>query len=126
MAAQPDADGDGVADAADCAPGDASAWAVPGEASDLRFPVAGDRATLAWSAPLEPGGATVLYDLLRSGRSDDFSLPACIGSDLTVTSAADPETPATAYFYLVRSGNRCGTNAGRRSDGAPRATGPCP
>jgi len=125
-AVQIDGDGDGVADDADCAPADAAAWAVPGEARDLRFPVPGDPAMLAWGAPLDPGGTTVLYDLLRSDRPDDFSLPSCVASGLTATAATDLETPSSAFFYLARSRNRCGGNAGLRSDGAPRSAGSCP
>lgn len=119
-----DGDGDGVADPADCAPSDPSAWAIPGEATGLLF-VSG-KTTLQWSAPEAPGGTVVRYDLLRSGAASTFATPACVASNVTSTSANDPSSPTAAFHYLVRSENACGGSLGARSDGTPRSGGACP
>ena len=59
-----DGDGDGVANAADCAPGDAEAWTAPSAVTDLRLS-RGDTG-FTWSQPVSGSGA--VYDLLRSER----------------------------------------------------------
>jgi hypothetical protein len=120
-----DGDGDGVADAIDCAAADPEAWFLPGGATDLRFS-AGSASMLQWTAPLEPGGRSLRYDFLRSGRADDWSGGTCLASGLTVTTTADPAIPTTAFYYLVRTRNACGANLGVRSDGAPRSAPACP
>lgn len=121
-----DGDADGVPDAADCAPFDPAAWAVPDEASGLLF-VAGSAGTgLEWSPPAHPGGTEVRYDLVRSTIPGDFTAPACVASDVTAVAAADPTSPGRAFYYLVRAENACGGNLGSRSDGAPRVAGSCP
>jgi len=117
-----DADGDGVPDAADCAPSDASVWAVPGEATSVAF---SGPATLTWSAPASLGGTSVSYDLVRSATPGDFQSPACPASGVSVTSAADIATPGRAFYYLVRARNVCGSNSGASSAGVPRAVGTC-
>jgi uncharacterized repeat protein (TIGR01451 family) len=122
----PDADDDGVPDNEDCAPLDPTAWAVPGEAADLRFPVPGNEAHLEWDAPGNAGGPVVFYDLLRSLLADDFSSPACVVRDTTETTAEDPDTAAHAFFYLARSKNVCGGNLGTGSGETPRTGGACP
>jgi hypothetical protein len=121
-----DADGDGVADAADCAPADPTIWAVPGEATGLRFPQANDAALLSWSPPDGPGGSTVRYDLLRSTAAGDFLAADCLVSGTTATSASDPAIPGRALFYLVRAKNACGGTLGTDSDGKLRAGASCP
>jgi hypothetical protein len=124
--ALPDADGDGVPDASDCAPGDPAAWAVPGEASDLTMSGSPGQTTLRWNTPASPGGSVVYYDVLRSPLAGDFSAPACVAKDITANTAADAALPAKLLYYLVRAKNRCGANLGARSDGAPRVAGACP
>lgn len=121
-----DTDGDGEPDASDCAPNDPTAWAVPGEATDLTLsgPAAGT--LLAWSAPAGPGGTVVTYDLLRSAAAGDFSVPTCVARSVTATSAADPGLPGQVLYYLVRARNACGGNLGTDSSGTPRAAGACP
>lgn len=121
-----DGDGDGVPDLDDCAPGNASVWAVPGEATALSFPNASNPSLLQWSPPASPGGMLVSYDLLRSTTSAGFSSPTCVASGLTVTAAADSAIPSAVFYYLVRSENACGGNLGTRSDGTPRTAGSCP
>jgi hypothetical protein len=122
----PDADSDGVPDESDCAPGDPTTWAIPGEATGLIVAGEPDATSLQWSAPADPGGTAVVYDVLRSDTAMDFTTPACLARDLATISAADPDLPAAAFYYLVRSRNACGVNAGTRSDGTPRVTGDCP
>ncbi|HKQ96524.1 MAG TPA: hypothetical protein VJV75_01485, partial [Candidatus Polarisedimenticolia bacterium] len=121
-----DGDGDGHADSGDCAPADPAAWAVPGEATGLVLQTGGPATLLTWSPPVASGGSSIRYDLLRSTRADDFSAATCLLSNATVTSTTDPELPASAFFYLVRAGNPCGGNLGRRSDGTPRSAPTCP
>jgi len=121
-----DGDGDGVPDAADCAPGDPTAWAPPGEATGLGFPTASDATLLQWSPPQVSGSTTVHFDLVRSTVSGNFGAPACPVTDTAATSATDPAVPGAAFFYLVRARNSCGGNSGTRSDGTPRAVGSCP
>jgi hypothetical protein len=122
----PDADADGVPDGSDCAPGDPTVWSVPGEATGLLASGSPDATSLRWSAPADPGGAAVVYDVLRSGAAGDFTAPVCVARDLATTSAADPHRPAGVFYYLVSSRNACGANLGRRSDGTPRIAGSCP
>ncbi len=121
-----DADGDGVLDAQDCAPSDPAVWAAPGEATALNFADPSDLALLRWLAPTDPGGTGLLFDLLRSGRADDFAAPFCVARDATATSARDVERPTRVFDYLVRARNACGANLGKRSDGTPRTAGSCP
>ncbi|MCI0408648.1 MAG: DUF11 domain-containing protein, partial [Acidobacteria bacterium] len=121
-----DGDGDGVPDPADCSPGNASVWAVPGEATALSFPNPSDPTLLQWSPPASPGGTQVIYDLLRSSSSAGFLTPTCLTSGTTATSANDSAIPGAVFYYLVRSENACGGNLGTRSDGTPRAAGSCP
>ena len=100
----------------DCNTADPAACSTPGEVADLNFDP--DRTTWRWQPPGQPGSlpGAFVYDILRSSRSDDFSMPTCVeSSDGSNTSATDTDTPApgTAWFYLVRAGNSC-------PDGAPQ------
>jgi uncharacterized repeat protein (TIGR01451 family) len=121
-----DGDGDGEPDPSDCAPGNPSVWAVPGEATALSFPNASDFSQLQWLPPASPGGTIVSYDLLRSATSAGFATPTCVASGITTATAADPAIPGTIFYYLVRAQNACGDNLGMRSDGTPRTAGSCP
>jgi len=119
-----DSDTDGVPDISDCSPQSASFWSIPSEARNLALDAPG-ATVLSWTAPTAPGGATVLYDLVRD-TSPAFLGGSCVesgGSDLT---AVDAASPAPVLFYLVRSRNACGGNLGANSNGVPRSYPACP
>ena len=121
-----DGDGDGVANAADCAPGDAGAWTAPSAVTDLRL--RRDEPGFSWSQPVSGSGA--VYDLLRSTRSSDFWNASCIASDIPQTSAPAAwdgvPLPGQAFFYLVRAHSPCGTAPlGSASNGMPRQGTAC-
>ncbi|UCH33674.1 MAG: hypothetical protein JSV65_14035, partial [Armatimonadota bacterium] len=118
-----DADGDGYGDgggagnscaAADCDDSILEVWATPGEVRDLVF--LADKMTLSWTAPVEPGATTVVYDTIRSAEPADFITSAdCVESnDGADTMATDPEVPLTnsLFAYLVRAENDCPTSQG--------------
>src|SRR5262245_26891784 len=93
-----DADGDGVANAVDCSPGDPTVWSPPGEATGLVFTSA---TSMTWVGPAVPGAATPLFDLVRSSNPRDFSKSVCVAQDLDAPGADDPESPAGLFSYLV-------------------------
>ena len=121
----PDADGDGVRDADDCAPANGTAWEPPGAIGDLlldhRNPT-----RLSWNAPMEPGAHAPSFDVLRSADPSNFTAATCVESGGSNSIAEDAATPAGLFAYVVRVRNACGGYAGTRSDGTPRVTAPCP
>jgi hypothetical protein len=121
-----DPDGDGIGTLSDCAPADMRTWATPGPASDLKLAVNSLTTALGWTAPLEPGGETVHYDVLRSAEPDDFSSPICLASDATALQTFDAGVVTDVAYYLVRVENDCGAAMGFASDGTPRTGGACP
>ncbi|HET8946501.1 MAG TPA: immunoglobulin domain-containing protein [Candidatus Polarisedimenticolia bacterium] len=131
-----DSDSDGVADGCDCAPGDASAWAVPGDAATLNLthtpPGAGGVTSLSWSAPATGGTAAgMLYDVVRSSVAADFvAAGICVESDDGPnTVATDASAPAAGgiFFYVVRPQDACGPGVSHRDkDGNPRPARDCP
>ena len=123
--ASPDTDDDGVTNASDCAPTNASAWAMPSDVGDLLL---SDAVTtkVSWSAPTKSGSRTPRYDVLRSTDSANFSGAACVESDGTNTVAFDATIPSSLAFYLVRTENACGGTLGTRSDGTARTGASCP
>lgn len=120
-----DRDDDGVLNGVDCAPLDASAWAVPSEARQLRIDREGP-GNVTWQPPSAPGGSAIRYDLLRSVTGSSFEGAVCVESDDTDLVATDTETPGELFAYLVRSENVCGGNLGVDSAGAPRSGPACP
>jgi hypothetical protein len=109
-----DADGDGVPAAGDCDNGDPTVWSIPGEAGPLV--VAGDKQTFSWDPPSSPGGVpgSLVYDLLRAPRPDDFiTLTSCVATNTAATSAVDGTTPVPGKprWYLVRAENACGAGS---------------
>ena len=134
----PDVDGDtdGVtAGQCDCNESDPDIWGTPSEVRNLalsRDPVTG-MTTLTWTLPVEPGGAVVPYDVIRSASRSDFVTSAvCIesgdSSDMTATDSDDP-SPSSALYYLVRGANDCALGegtVGNRSNLVLRTARSCP
>ncbi|MDQ7007953.1 MAG: S8 family serine peptidase [Acidobacteriota bacterium] len=126
----PNGDGDKVADACDCAPGDGGAFAAPVEVTGLDFD---DAATLRWDDQSYGAGDGTTYDLLRGtltdlrarGGVDDAT---CLAAELTEAATSDPATPppGDGFHYLVRAANACGSSDwGRASDSTPRSATAC-
>ncbi len=120
-----DTDLDDTRNIFDCAPLDASAFAIPPEVVGERF--SGDKETLTWTSVVPGTGSGTVYDVLRgvitelpvgSGPSE-----TCLEFSIPVTSASivgDPP-PGQAWYILVRAANVCGTGSlGTESDGTPR------
>jgi hypothetical protein len=121
----PDGDGDGVPDDLDCAPSDGDAWRAPSPARSLDVSGGPTGLELAWQAPLDEGGATMSYDVLRSSGPADFMSAECVATAISTTSVA--LTPASGNeFYLVRSRNACGGTLGADSTGLDRPGASCP
>jgi hypothetical protein len=131
-ACDPDIDGDGVPNAQDCSPFDASESAPSGEVAGVTVTKGGET-SLSWTTL--PGG-TLNYDvsggllsLLRSaGSSSDAS---CLQANVATTSWSDPRVDpdvGDGYYYLVRGANACGPGTyGHATGGAERVPGtPCP
>ncbi len=118
-----DSDGDGVVDAEDCADSDSSVWSPPSEVKGNTW---GDKSTINWTEPSEPGCTTPQYDVLRSTNAGDFSSATCMESDDTDTTASDSSTPANIFYYLVRVENSCRSNMGTDSEGSYRTGASCP
>jgi len=128
-----DTDGDGLADANDCDPTSADAWAVPGEVEGVMLDQqggAGGTTRLTWSEPAWKGGTFVQYDVLRSNSPSDFGWGAVLcleTNDAGDREALDPDAPAPVSYYLVRAGNSCGeASLGTDSQGVPRSGVSCP
>jgi hypothetical protein len=123
----PDSDGDTYLDDVDCRPDDATLWSIPGEVT-LNL---SNATTLAWSAPVAPGGtAAIDYDALASTSKSDFSSASatCLATNTTALTATDTITPSPGQgrFYLVRAENACGGTVGTTSAGATRIARTCP
>ncbi len=104
-----DGDGDGVANGADCVPGDASVWTAPSSVTNLVL--SKGTTGFQWSQPQSGGGA--IYDVLRSRAATDFWNATCVASGIpqtTVPAAWDVNPlPGEIFFYLVRARSACGT-----------------
>ena len=120
-----DADGDGTSNLDDCRPISPQVWSLPGAVTDLTLD--GSQTTeLTWSPPDPGANAALTYDVLRSATADDFSAATCAGANTTDTSAADTDLPVSAFYYLVRTRNLCGSNLGADSADTPRVGASCP
>ena len=128
----PDGDGDGIADACDCAPADGGAYDAPPEVAGLSF--GADKTTLTWASLSREAGTGTLYDVITG---DLGALPStgiiaaglCVGSVGTVNSCSDAQIPAvgTGSYYVIQARNTCGLSGfGAGSDGTPRIHASCP
>ncbi len=123
-ATDPDDDNDGVADAQDCAPLDATASTAPVEVAALTMSQAGGT-QLAWAAQ----GAGVRYDVAGGGlatlrAAGNVGSATCLANDLVTASWTDvrPNPPSgQGYYYLSRAQNACGkAGYGGATSGTPR------
>ncbi len=119
-----DTDADGYPDPIDCNPASSAIWSAPGAATALDL--TGHPTTLSWLPPASPGSTSVVYDVLRSSADPAFASPFCLETGETDLTASDTSLPGDVFFYLVRSRNTCGQNAGAGSSGTPRTPPPCP
>ena len=110
----PDSDGDGIADACDCAPTDATLRDAPPEViGDLFAP---DRQTYSWKSVASYAGSGTHYDVLRGLVSElvvdyGFIRSSCLAAGVVGTSTLDASAPPVgdAFYYLVRGRSICGT-----------------
>ncbi len=110
----PDADADQVADACDCAPGDATVYKPPAEVPRLRLAGA-QTTTLGWNAQNGATGAATTYTLV-SGRLSDlrndagFAGACTLAAGGTTAAAADDRAVDSddGFYYLVNAVNGCG------------------
>ncbi len=122
----PDADGDGAADACDCAPSDAGAFAGPFEVPRLRTTGAAP-ADLIWDSQAATAGPGTAYtvvtgDATALGPDGGFASACTLGRGLAATSLAEarPDPPAgSAYYYLVRAENACADGTFGDGSGTP-------
>jgi hypothetical protein len=127
----PDADADGRrACASDCNDANGAIWSTPGEATNIVFT---SKTALTWVAPVDLGGTSVVYDVVRSTSPSTFEATGtCVETnDGSNTQATDAGTPASgaAYFYLIRAENACAFGQGPMSPDPtrwPRPTRSCP
>ncbi len=125
----PDLDGDGRDNAADCAPADPTAQQPPAEVTGV---VASGDVSIRLDWDPDPGGSAT-YDALRGGIGD--LLPqggtagaVCFAPGLPVTHVVDSDSPAPGegVYYLIRSINACGTGTlGTDWSGSPRQGPAC-
>jgi predicted outer membrane repeat protein len=131
----PDTDGDLRGDACDCAPSDASAFAIPREPTlTVAKPRGTTDAVLSWDDGATSGGSGTRYEVaaatlteLRTRRVADAP---CVQVGLTLPTWTDtvPPGPGEGFYYLVRGVNACGpagpTGWGKDSLGVDRPA--CP
>ncbi|MGH9750414.1 MAG: hypothetical protein ACRD6R_10880 [Candidatus Polarisedimenticolia bacterium] len=122
----PDADGDGVLNDQDCAPGVGSVWTIPAPLGPTLRAAAGTPATFAW---LKLPQANV-YNVYRGSVDRVFENHVCFEAASPDRVSPDPAAPApgTAFYYLVSGRNACGEGSlGTDSAGVPRPNlNPCP
>ena len=116
----------------DCDDANGAVWQTPGEVQDLvltRDAMTGV-ATLSWTAPVDLGGNSVVYDTIRSLDPADFETAAeCVESDDgvdTMSSDGDPLAPGAVVFYLIRAENDCPGILSQGPLGAGRTARSCP
>ena len=131
---QDDVDGDLHGMVCDCDDANGAVWATPLESLALNVTHAGVISTLTWTAPVDLGGASVVYDTIASGNPADFvTLATCVESDGVDMTSSDATSPASrrVFDYLIRAENACPGalgqgSLGTTSAGVPRTAKPCP
>ena len=122
-----DADRDGMRDGLDCAPADGTAFVVPREVSGVRFRSASG---LDWNGAAAGSGTGARYDVVRGTLQAGAGGGAtCLANDAAARTLTDASVPApgTAFTYIVRASNACGTGTfGAASSGLPRNSSACP
>jgi hypothetical protein len=127
---QLDTDADRSGNPCDCAPNDATVFAIPPEIGGVRF--APDTSTLLWNSALPQAGSSTVHDVVRGSIGSwpvGSGSESCLASGLTGNAFVDPELPTrgSGYWYLVRGRNSCGIGSyGTDSLGAMRSTAACP
>ena len=122
----PDADADGVADACDCASLDPGAFAVPVEVPRTRA-VGSAPATFTWDPQAGTAGPGTAYTIVTGDaaalRTDGGFASACTlrrGQSGTSLIEARPDPPpGSAFYYLVRAENTCGSGTFGDGSGSP-------
>jgi hypothetical protein len=85
--------------------------ARPGEVTNLRFSVPGDRTLITFDGPPLPGAMGLqVYDTLRSTSASSFAAATLIETNDSDERSRDAATPpaGTTWYYVVRAGNACG------------------
>ncbi len=129
-ACDPDDDGDGIADGADCAPAD-PLNAPPGEAVTGLLVTGGSTSLLTWDAAATAGSG-VTYDVV-TGDTGDLAgtgltgTEACLATGLTTPTHTDARIPPPdgAFYYLVRLANACGAGPIGAASAGPRPSAAC-
>ena len=115
----PDADSDGVGDAYDCAPGNPTAWKMPGEMTGLMAgasALGSDHVVLAWDSMAALAGPGTVYDIITGSLSalkmdHGYLSWTCLTGNQSTTSVdlfQAPPSPADGRWYLARAENACG------------------
>lgn len=110
----PDRDGDGVDDACDCAPSDASAFAIPAAVRRLRL---ADQ-VLRWESQSATAGPGTVATLVRGdpavlGRDRDYRNACTLAGQVAppFTDTGTPPPPGSGRYYLARAANVCGVSS---------------
>ncbi len=122
----PDLDGDGVADACDCAPSDGGAFGSPIEVPRLRAS-GGSSTRLGWDDQLPDDGRSTAYSVvsgdLAALRADGGFASACLLAEgIAIAALAEPRPdppPGRGIYYLVRAGNSCSPGTYGNGTGMP-------
>ncbi len=117
-----DSDGDGVLDAADCAPGNRQQNGLPGELPQaLAVAPSGATASLSWLMTAQ----APVFDLYRGSIGPPGFLGynhACLAGGILSPAAIDAGLPpaGSVFYYLVAGANSCGEGLlGLGRDGTP-------
>ncbi len=127
---QDDGDADGAGDVCDCAPADATAYAVPPAIASLGVS-GGAVAEISWEDLAAASGSGTRYDLAagevsmwRAGTAPGGA--SCLGTGLSEPAYSDVRLPppGDGSWYLARGVNACG--AGPYGNAELDADSPCP